>query len=393
MKKFALLFAVMALAMFAFVFAVSAQEALPAIDEAEAADYLGTWYIEKMCFGEDCMDLAGMGMKSTLTLNADNTAVVVSDEQDSQTTSWYMNEGIAYIHEQDQEGQMKDYELSIDEDGNLIMGQEGVFVYYVREVAPVLGTAEIKADATVEDFTGEWFMNSVIFDGTTMPASLIGMSGKLVIREDSLDITFEGEEPEEGVAYTLTDGKIYIKETTTDENGNETEQTIILEYHTDNTVLLTMEDDTSNMYMVFVTEENLSSGPSIFDMMQENAEGQAEEVEEQAEEVEMTEEEAEAAFAELFAQLEAEGVLEENKDFDLNALLSQLNLEGLLDNVNVEELKAKFTNENGEFDLSGLLESVDVQGLAGKLFGGSEDGEGSVDLSGMLEGLFGSEAK
>ena len=168
--------------------------------------------------------------------------------------------------------------------------------------------------------------------------------------------------------------------------SNETEQTVILEYHTDNTVLLTMEDDPSNMYMVFVTEENLSSGPSIFDMMQENAE-------EQVEKAEMTEEEAEAAFAELFAQLEAEGVLEENKDFDLNALLSELNLEGLLDNVNVEELKAKFTNENGEFDLNGLLESVDVQGLAGKLFGGSEDGEGSVDLAGMLEGIFGSEAE
>ena len=64
--------------------------------------------------------------------------------------------------------------------------------------------------------------------------------------------------------------------------SNETEQTVILEYHTDNTVLLTMEDDPSNMYMVFVTEENLSSGPSIFDMMQENAEEQAEEVEGQA---------------------------------------------------------------------------------------------------------------
>ena len=386
MKKFAFLFTVMALAMFAFVFASSAQEALPAIDEAEAADYLGTWFIEKMCFGEDCMDLAGLGMKSTLTLNADNTAEVVSDEQESQTTSWYMKDGAAFIVETDESGQSKDYELGIDEDGSLVMGQEGVFVYYVREVAPVPGTAEIKADATVEDFTGEWFLNSLISDGSMMPASLLGISGKLVIREDSLDITFEGEEPEENTVYTLNDGKINFKETTTDENGNETERTVILEYHTDNTVLLTMEEDSSNMYMVFVTEENLTGGPSIFDMMQESAE-------EQAEEAEMTEEEAEAAFAELLAQLEAEGALEENKDLDLNALLSELNLEGLLDNVNVEELKAKFTNENGEFDLSGLLESIDVQGLAGKLFGDSENGEGSVDLSGMLEGLFGSEAK
>lgn len=368
--------------MFAFVFAVSAQEKLPAIDEAEAADYLGTWHIQKMCFGKDCMDLAGMGMNSTLTLNADNTAVIVSDGQDSQTSSWYMKDGIAYNVEKDENGQPKDYAMTINEDGSLVFGEDDMSVYYVRELKPVLGTAEIKADATVEDFTGEWFLNGIILDKDIMPASLIGMSGKLVIRENSMDILFDGEEPEENVAYTLSDGKIFVKEITKDETGKETEQTVILEYHTDNTILLTIEGDEANMYMVYVTKENLSSGPSFLDMLESATEGQAEG------QTEMSDTELEAALAELYASLEAEGALEEN-NFELNSLLGELNIEGLLQNINLDELKENFTNELGEFDLSGLLEDVDVQGLAGQLFGGSENSEGTFDLSGMLQGLMG----
>ncbi|MBQ6505391.1 MAG: hypothetical protein IJI57_15920 [Flexilinea sp.] len=383
MKKFALLFAVMALAMFACVFAASAQGELPAIDEKEAADYLGTWHIQKMCFGKDCMDLAGLGMDSTLTLNADNTAVIVSDGQDSQTSSWYMKDGVAYNVEKDENGQLKDYAMTINEDGSLVFGDDEMSVYYVRELKPVLGTAEIKADATVEDFTGEWFLNSIKLGSDMMPASLIGMNGKLVIREDSLDITLEGEDPEEKVAYTFNDGKILIKETTKDEKGNETEQTIILEYHTDNTVQLTMEGDADDMHMVFVTEENLSKGPSFFDMLESAAEGEAEV------QSEMTDTELEAALAELYAELEAEGALEGNTDFDLSSLPGELNLEEMLSNVDLSGLTQYVTNENGELDLSGLLEGVDVQGLAGQLFGGSENGEGSLDLSGMLQGLFG----
>lgn len=374
MKKFALIFAVMALAMFAFVFAVSAQEALPAIDEAEAAAYLGTWHMQKMCFGTNCMDLSGMGIDSTLTLNADNTVVSVSEGEEPQTSSWYMKDGVAYNVDKDENGQPKDYAMTINEDGSLVFGQEDISVYYVREFKPVLGTAEIKADATVEDFTGEWFLNTIILDKDIMPASLIGMSGKLVIREDSLDIILEGEEPEEKVPYTLTDGKILVKETTKDEKGNEPEQTIILEYHTDNTVLLTMEGDESKMYMVYVTEENLSKGPSFLEIFETLSEGQAEG---QAEaQTEMSDTELEAALAELYAKLEAEGALEESNDFELSALLGELNLEGLLENINLEELKQQFTNESGEFDLSGLLDGVDVQGLAGQLLGGSENGEG-----------------
>ena len=128
MKKFALLFVVMALAMSVLVFAVSAQEDLPVIDETEAADYLGTWYLEKMCFGENCMDISGMGMNSTLTFNIDNTAVLVN-EDNTQTISWYMKDGDAHMVEPDENGHLQDFVPAIDENGRLILGEEGNLIY------------------------------------------------------------------------------------------------------------------------------------------------------------------------------------------------------------------------------------------------------------------------
>ena len=267
MKKFALLFVVMALAMSVLVFAVSAQEDLPVIDETEAADYLGTWYLEKMCFGENCMDISGMGMNSTLTFNIDNTAVLVN-EDNTQTISWYMKDGDAHMVEPDENGHLQDFVPAIDENGRLILGEEGNLIYYVREIAPALGTAEIKTDAVIEDFLGEWFLNSLMFENNIIPSSMLGVAGRLVINEDKLEFYFEGEDSEESHAYTLTDGKISVNDKSTDEKGNETEHTFFLEYHKDNTILMQMEDDSDNMYMVFVREENLTQGATFFDMIQ-----------------------------------------------------------------------------------------------------------------------------
>ena len=271
MKKFALLFVVMALAMSVLVFTVSAQEDLPVIDETEAADYLGTWYLEKMCFGENCMDVSGMGMNSTLTFNIDNTAVLVNDDN-TQSISWYMKDGAAHMVEPDENGHLQDFVPAIDDDGRLILGEEGNFIYYVREIAPALGTAEIKTDAVIEDFLGEWFLNSLMFENSIIPSSMLGVTGRLVINEDKLEFYFEGEDSEESHAYTLTDGKISVNDKSTDEKGNETEHTFFLEYHKDNTILMQMEDDSDNMYMVFVREENLTQGAAFFDMVQSIAE-------------------------------------------------------------------------------------------------------------------------
>ena len=263
------------------------------------------------------------------------------------------------------------------------------------EAAPYLGTGELKADATLEDFAGEWTLNGLAFDESgIMPASLFGITGDLKISESTLSIKLMDEEAEEDIPFELKEGKIYSTSTETDEEGNTVESTAIFEFHVDNSVHMSVEGEEG--YMVFVRPENATTGMSFMDMLAGAMSEQTGTLEAQAEgQVEMTEEEMEAALTELFAQLEAEGVNAEGGNFDLNSLVSGLGLDGLAEGVDIQGLLQNVTNENGELDLSGILENVDVQGLVGGLMGG-EGNEGSMDLSGLVQGLgglFGGEGK
>ena len=169
----------MALAMFAFIFSASAQEAeLPAIDKEAAEPYLGTWYIEKMCFGADCVNLSGMGSTSTITFNSDNTLQIASEEK-TDTYSWFMEDGTAYMVETI-DGNTRNFPITLDENGCLLLGQDEVTVHYVHEIAPVPGTGALKEDAVFEDFAGEWVLNGMLFEKESIPASLIGVSGTLI---------------------------------------------------------------------------------------------------------------------------------------------------------------------------------------------------------------------
>ena len=265
MKKFTTLFIVMALAMFAAVFTVSAQEAsLPAIDEATAEPYLGTWYMSKMCYGTDCIDLAGLGAASTITFNPDNTAVS-ENEDSSNTVSWYMEDGVAQTVETIDNETTKT-PLQLDENGNMFIESDGATVTFVRELAPIPGTGALKEDATLEDFAGEWFLNSFSFEenGDLIPASLFGVSGTLTIKDSTMDITVGDEGGEKDVPFELKDGKLYATSTDKDENGKDVENTVVFEYHADNSIIMRVEGDGLT---VFVREENLTAGISLFDAL------------------------------------------------------------------------------------------------------------------------------
>lgn len=156
MKKSSLFFIVMALAMFVFVFAAAAQDAeLPAIDEAKAEPYLGVWYMDKMCFGEDCMEMAALGTTITMTLNADNTVVMENENAEPETTSWYMENDAAYLINAEN-GEKQTSELKIDENGNLVMGGEEFSMCYVRELTPAAAEPE-QGDSTDQEGTGDSF--------------------------------------------------------------------------------------------------------------------------------------------------------------------------------------------------------------------------------------------
>lgn len=369
MKKSVLFFVVMALAMSVFAFAASAQEAeLPAIDAAEAEPYLGTWAVSKICVKEDCMDLASMGVKSSMTFNTDNTAVLSEEGQPDRTSQWFMENGTAYfVFSAEDNGPM-----SIDENGSLVItSNTDLTTYYVRETAPVLGTAELKADAVIDDFLGEWFLDGILTADGLLPGNLLGLTGTLTFSESAVSFVMADQSVYTEVPYELKDGKLYAVIEGKDEAGNAVTETEIFEYHTDNTVLMTSESDqaTENSgYMVFVREEVLPAAAP--------AEGES------------------GSLSSLLALLGGQG--ENGSGLDLNSLLGSIDIQSILKNEKVQELLNdpklsglldKLKDENGNLNLDGILNN-----LGGLLGGSGENGEGGLNLGGLLDnlgGLFG----
>ena len=230
---------------------------LPAIDEKAAEAYLGTWYMDQMCGDGSCFSASDFGLTGTMELNADNTLILTIGDQAPENANWYMEDGAAYMVHESEEGR-ETTKLEINEDGNLFMGGEKEQLTFKREAPIQWGSAEVKADAVYEDFEGEWYLNSMVAEGVFIPATLFGLEGKLVIREDTLDFEMTGQDGDEykNVAYELKDGAINASVV----SGEKTEK-ILVEYHEDNSVIISFSGDEGNiMSLVFIRQENLSEG-------------------------------------------------------------------------------------------------------------------------------------
>ena len=355
MKKLSVLFAVMALAMFAFIFSASAQEAeLPAIDKEAAEPYLGTWYIEKMCFGADCVNLSGMGSTSTITFNSDNTLQIASEEK-TDTYSWFMEDGTAYMVETI-DGNTRNFPITLDENGCLLLGQDEVTVHYVHEIAPVPGTGALKEDAVFEDFAGEWVLNGMLFEKESIPASLIGVSGTLIVKEEALSLAMMDEKAEEEIPYELKDGKLYAVSSETDNDGKTVEKTVVFEYHADNTVLMSVEGEDG--YMVFVREANASSGISVFEGISD--------------------------FISLDTAENAESSANNSQEEKIDLQVIEEKVKELMEKPEVQNFVDGLKDENGELS----LESV-VNGLSGMFNTTDENGNNSLNLDTLLQDLGG----
>ena len=65
--KNSVIFIVIALSLFALFLSAAAQTELPAIDEAEAAPFLGRWYMNSACGADDtCVNMADIGISINL---------------------------------------------------------------------------------------------------------------------------------------------------------------------------------------------------------------------------------------------------------------------------------------------------------------------------------------
>lgn len=269
MKNIVLFVLLAALAVFGSVFA---QAGAP-LDMAVAEPFLGTWYVTQICGQGQCMDAGMLGMTGmTVDFKDDSTMAIAMGEEEAGAVPWYTEDGTAYACNGSEEERCTWLPMSITEEGKLSMGNDESSLVFVRDEIKPFGTAEAKADAVYEDYQGEWFLESMLSEGVSLPASMFGIQAKLVIREDSLDFSLSNPmSPEEsdGVennAYGLKDGVI-----SAEINDGEKTETVTMTYHVDESIVMNMEEGT----LVFVREENVTTGPSFPDMLsQAMAEGE-----------------------------------------------------------------------------------------------------------------------
>ena len=264
MKKF-IVFFVLSIVLAAFP-SVFAQTDAP-LDMAVAEPFLGTWYVTEICGQGQCMDAGMLGMSGmTVDFKEDSTMAVAMGEEEAGAVPWYTENGVAYACNGSEEGGCTWLPMSLTDEGKLSMGDETSSLVFTRSEVKPFGAAETKADAAYEDFQGEWFLESMMAEGASIPASMFGMSGSLVIRENSLDLIISGSmdpngnENLTGISYDLKNGTISAEI----KNGDKT-QTVTMAYHVDESIVMTMEDGN----LVFVREENVTKGPSLIDLLSE----------------------------------------------------------------------------------------------------------------------------
>lgn len=360
MKKISFLLALMALTIFVLTAAVSAQSELPAIDEAAAAAYLGTWHADRLCAEGSCLSFSDIGVDQTWELNADNTVVVTNPDGTTATGQWYMEAGKAYFTESDEKGNSVTSEISLDEEGSLVLtdGDNSV-ITFIREVAAVPGSGEVVADAALEDFLGDWFLYGFGgADGEVAAVAALGIEGSLTISQDTFSFRMGDDSRDQ--EYILEDGKLYV--TWPAAEGEKQDDVAVMTCLSDDSAVLTFGEGTDNTFDMIFSRKKIESADLV---------GIIEKIDPQAA--------GDGVSSNLSTLFESLGTLLNNSGIDLQGLLQGLvSQDG--QGIDLNSLMEKLTggSANGEgFNLNGLLES---------LTGGSENGEG-FNLGGLLEGL------
>lgn len=99
-------------------------ELVPVPVGEEGAGLFGTWYGKTMELDGETVGLEELGMAMQLTLNADGTAKMLNGETEDAVV-WAFSDGIAYIDTM---------QGSLSDDGMLCLEEEGVKLYFSREI-------------------------------------------------------------------------------------------------------------------------------------------------------------------------------------------------------------------------------------------------------------------
>ena len=179
----------------------------------------GEWYLKTIKMGDQEMDAAAMGFTMTMVLKEDGT-VEETNPTGSDTGTWTLegDKVTVTIDGAPATGTVADGVLTLAADG-----QEMVFT---REAPEAKTMAEVKTDATVEEFEGTWTCTAVSAMGFIMDTAAVeaagakmpGMEikgGKITFTGDSsFTGGMEGEIPTEykdgALVYTVSMGETTV---------------------------------------------------------------------------------------------------------------------------------------------------------------------------------------
>ena len=149
--------------------------------------YTGEWYLKTMSQGDQTMDVAALGMKGVLTLNADGTCSMTGMGDD--VTGTWKDEADKNKITVTLDGTNADVMLS---DGELTVSAGDTSMVFTREASAAAEEAAIKADAAAEEFNGEWECIALGVGGMKLDATTAKAAGqelpKLTFKDGSISM-------------------------------------------------------------------------------------------------------------------------------------------------------------------------------------------------------------
>ena len=140
-------------------------------------EYLGTWYLNEMVMGDVTMAPGAMGMEMTLEIMEGGTGTMtVTGEEGLETAeiTWTEEDDGITVVLVEQETPMT---MTLA-DGNLVADNDGAALVFGRELseANVFTPAQPVAEATIEDYAGEWTSFMMDLDGMYVDPSFAGIT-------------------------------------------------------------------------------------------------------------------------------------------------------------------------------------------------------------------------
>ena len=271
MKKYSLFLVVIAL--MSIVCSVFSEETVSFdTQKVTVEDYAGVWHMKSLCSDEGCLPFAVHGdkyLKTEMILKEDFSASVSKSpffDGKAQVLRWKFDDGTASVTMVSfKTGKIEEAPLVIDDDGVLNVGSDGATLKFTRNENIFWGTGDVKEDAVIEDFLGEWSMFSYWVGEKYQVLPLFNIEGGMVVNEDGrFDLDLYGEMIE-NVEYTFADGKMsgeYFRPS----SNSLTEFTV--RYHTENALAMSLtgpDDGKKDSKIVFIRPNEMPE-ITIFDL-------------------------------------------------------------------------------------------------------------------------------